>query len=468
MGDARCIAVAIVLAGGCQQVFGLEHARLFDTNPPAPAAVFLTAANRDIGDHFGWSIALSADASLIAIGAPGESSAATGVDGNQMDNSVASSGAVYIFERTGTTWTQTAYLKASNTASGAVFGHAVALSASGTTLVVGSPGEASAATGIGGNQADRSAANAGAAYVFVRDNQGWHQTAYVKASNTDAGDSFGDAVAISAGGNTIAIGAYAEASASASMPGDNSAPQAGAVYEVTRTPTSWQESQYIKSGSPQAMGWFGISLALSSDGSTLAVGAALETNQGRTEAGAAYAFGGAVAFIYTAPNGDAMDHFGAAVALDAAGFTLVVGAPNEASAATGIDGNEADNTAPQSGAAYVFPAGNAKTTYVKATLAEDRAHLGKFLGLSDDGATLVVGAYGAGNGCLPGSGAGVAYLYHAAPSWTPTAKLTAAQSTAGDNFGWPSKISGDATTIAIGAPGDSQSAGAVYVFATPP
>ncbi|MDB4956980.1 MAG: Integrin alpha beta-propellor repeat protein [Myxococcales bacterium] len=77
--------------------------------------------------------------------------------------------------------------------------------------VVGAISEASAATGIAGNQADNSAPMAGAAYVFTRNGTSWSQRAYVKASNSDAGDQFGDAVALSGDASTIAVGAVTEA-----------------------------------------------------------------------------------------------------------------------------------------------------------------------------------------------------------------------------------------------------------------
>ena len=85
--------------------------------------------------------------------------------------------------------TQQAYLKASNPDVLDLFGYAVAIS--GDTLVVGARGEDSNATGVNGNQADNSASSAGAAYVFVRSGSSWSQQAYLKASNTDAGDLFG-------------------------------------------------------------------------------------------------------------------------------------------------------------------------------------------------------------------------------------------------------------------------------------
>src|ERR1043166_5591155 len=84
---------------------------------------------------------------------------------------------------------QQAYIKASNTDPFDYFGYSVAIS--GDTIVVGAPQESSNATGVNGNQTDNSATNSGAAYIFVRNGTNWVQQAYLKASNTDAGDQFG-------------------------------------------------------------------------------------------------------------------------------------------------------------------------------------------------------------------------------------------------------------------------------------
>ncbi|MEM9116163.1 MAG: FG-GAP repeat protein, partial [Myxococcota bacterium] len=75
--------------------------------------VYLKASNTDLGDFFGWSVALDGD--TLAVGAFQEFSAATGVNGDQANNDALNSGAVYVFTRSGTTWRQEAYLKASNT-----------------------------------------------------------------------------------------------------------------------------------------------------------------------------------------------------------------------------------------------------------------------------------------------------------------------------------------------------------------
>ena len=69
------------------------------------------------------------------------------------------------------------------------FGYSVAVS--GDTVVVGAHCEDSNATGVNGNQSDNSAIDSGAAYVFVRSGTNWSQQAYLKASNTGAGDQFG-------------------------------------------------------------------------------------------------------------------------------------------------------------------------------------------------------------------------------------------------------------------------------------
>jgi hypothetical protein len=176
------------------------------------------------------------------VGADGENSNATGVNGDQADNTAGNSGAAYVFIRSGTTWSQQAYLKASNTGAGDLFGNAVGVS--GDTVVVGAWQEDSNATGVDGNQANESEFAAGAAYVFVRAGGGtnWTQQAYLKASNTGAGDAFGRSVAVS--GDTVLVGADGESSSATGVNGnqdDNSAADSGAAYVFVLglpTPTS--------------------------------------------------------------------------------------------------------------------------------------------------------------------------------------------------------------------------------------
>src|SRR5438876_8676336 len=99
---------------------------------------YIKASNSKMGDHFGnggtlegHGVSLSGDGNTLAVGAPYESSGAKGVNGNQNDTSIYSSGAVYVFIRSGEGWSQQAYIKASNPGQGYKFGHFVSLSQDG-------------------------------------------------------------------------------------------------------------------------------------------------------------------------------------------------------------------------------------------------------------------------------------------------------------------------------------------------
>jgi hypothetical protein len=129
---------------------------------------YVKASNTGANDSFGVSVSLSADGSRLAVGAQLESSNATGALGDQANDSASNSGAVYVFARTGTAWSQEAYVKASNTGAGDHFGRSVSLTADGSRLAVGAVGEVSNATGALGDQANDSATNSGAVYVFDR------------------------------------------------------------------------------------------------------------------------------------------------------------------------------------------------------------------------------------------------------------------------------------------------------------
>ena len=85
---------------------------------------------------------------------------------------------MYVFVRDGESWTQQAYIKASNAGAGDRFGWSVALS--GDTLAVGAYREDSAASGIDGDEADNLSPNSGAVYVYTRAGAEWTQQAYIK------------------------------------------------------------------------------------------------------------------------------------------------------------------------------------------------------------------------------------------------------------------------------------------------
>ena len=104
----------------------------------------------------------------MAVSAPQEDGKSRGINGNQEELGASEAGAVYFYTRSGTTWTQQAYVKSSNSEASDEFGSSIALSQDGKTMLVGARGEDSGAKGVNGNQADNSVRDAGAAYLFVR------------------------------------------------------------------------------------------------------------------------------------------------------------------------------------------------------------------------------------------------------------------------------------------------------------
>lgn len=148
-------------SGGCADSTPITIASLL------PAIGYVKASNTEANDQFGFAVALSADGNTLAVGAILEDSNATGIDGgSQGDNSAPESGAIYVFTRSGGTWSQQAYVKASNTGASDFFGRTLALSADGNTLAVGAILEASNAGGINGNQGDNFAPGSGAVYLY--------------------------------------------------------------------------------------------------------------------------------------------------------------------------------------------------------------------------------------------------------------------------------------------------------------
>ena len=147
------------------------------------------------------------------------------------NESAANAGAAYVYNRIGASWSQQAYVKASNTGAGDFFGFSVALSGDGSALAVGAQLEDSSGTGIDGTS-DELTVDSGAVYFYMRTAGTWSQRAYVKAPNPEFQDKFGTSVALSGDGNTLAVGAQLEDGSSIGIGGtpNNSATDAGAVY----------------------------------------------------------------------------------------------------------------------------------------------------------------------------------------------------------------------------------------------
>jgi hypothetical protein len=448
---------------------------------------YFKASNTGTLDNFGFSVALSSDGNTLAVGAMGESSNATGINGDQTDNSLAGAGAAYVFTRTGTTWSQQAYLKASNTGVGDRFGFELSLSSDGNTLAIGAPDEKSNATGINGNQTDNSLAIAGAAYVFTRTGATWSQQAYLKASNTSANDYFGLKLSLSSDGNTLAVAASHEDSNATGINGDqtdNSLVGAGAAYVFTRSGTTWSQQAYVKASNTGANDYFGAKLSLSSDGNILAIGANGEDSSatginGNQTNNTAYSSGAAYVFTRTgttwsqqaylkASNTDPNDRFGFGLSLNSDGSTLAVGASSESSNAIGINGDQTDNSSTKSGATYIFTRTGATWTqqaYLKASNTDSNDYFGLRLTFSSDGNTIAISALESSNATgINGNqtdnslapsvyaGTGAVYLFtRTGTTWSQQAYLKASNTGGNDNFGIAPVLSADGNTLAIGA-----------------
>ena len=314
--------------------------------------------NTESSDGFG--LAISVSGRLLAVGAPNEDGDATGANGSGVNNSKFSAGAAYVFRNDGSVWPQEAYLKASNTDSGDLFG--LSVSVAGDTVVVGAPYEDGSSRGVNGVN-DNSRSDSGAAYVFTRPAGQWLQEAYVKSSNADAGDSF--ACSVSIDGEILLIGATGEDGASEGVHGnktDNSKSGAGAAYIFERASTAWSEEAYLKPSRSQggtAMGGnFGSCVAV--EGATALVGAAggkgacpfqrnPETWMSRP--------------VLETPQIAFPVSFGVSVAVS--GDSLMVGDTGDSSGSDVINSGLSDSSASRAGAAYVFIPPALKVTAVK-------------------------------------------------------------------------------------------------------
>jgi len=397
---------------------------------------------------FGTSVALSGD--TLAVGDAAEASCSTGVNSSPT-GLCRYAGAVYIFTRTNGSWTQQAYVKASNTGGVPFAGFGGSLALTGDTLAVGASGEDSCGRGVNGDQTHTAGCDGtGAVYVFMRTAGVWSQQAYIKASNArngiGGGDLFGTSLAVS--GNTLVVGASGEDSCAPGINGDQAntgCEGAGAVYVFTRTNGLWTQEAYIKASNPGGAG---------------------------------------------GPVGpfDSGDGFGASVAIS--GDTLAVGS-GEDSCALGINGDQMNNGCLGAGAVYVFTRTNGSWTqqaYVKASNRTTVGGFGRSLALNDD--TLAVGNPAESSCALGVNGnqtnteacnhTGAVYIFKRAGGvWSQSFYVKASNPDSNDEFGW--SVALDSHTVVVGAPGESScaagvngnqadnncyAAGAAYVYAS--
>jgi hypothetical protein len=396
---ARCLAFLVTPF----LVLGVMAA----TTPASAAAGYSQQAELTAGrgEAFGNSVALSASGSTALVGAP---------DADM-------GGAAYVFTLRHGTWSQTAELTAPDGARGDLFGSSVALSALGSTALVGEPFGHS---------------DAGAAYVFTLRNGTWSRTAELTASDAAPGDGFGNSVGLSASGSTALAGAPFRHSS------------AGAAYVFTLRNGTWSQTAELTASDAAPLDWFGLSVALSASGGTALAGAPRH----HPSAGAAYVFTlrhgtWSQTAELTAPDAAPLDWFGGSVALSASGGTALAGAQSHNA---------------EAGAAYVFTlrAGTwSEIAELTAPFSASGGGLGLAVTLSGLGSTALAGAFGR----YPVTGAAYVFtLRHG--TWSRTVELTASDAAPGDGFGNSVALSASGSTALAGAPSRNANTGAVYVF----
>jgi hypothetical protein len=202
--------------------------------------------------RFGVGVALSADGNTAIVGANGE------IRTDGLDRT----GSFYIFNRSGTIWTQTARIIPSAAVNGSRVGTAVALSTNGNTALIGS---------------DANAAIKASVYIYTNNQGTWSQQARIEDPD-GAYNQFGYAVSLSGDGNTAIVGALQWLN------------QQGKVWIFTKgiTITTWTRNQFLIGKASRDQ--FGFSVDISRDSNTILIGARLEDTDSLTNNGTAYVY----------------------------------------------------------------------------------------------------------------------------------------------------------------------------------
>jgi hypothetical protein len=403
----------------------------------------------------------------VALSADGSTVLVGGID----DNSAA--GAAWAFTQSSGVWTQQAELTPSNeisTPSGGEFGSSVALSANGDTALIG-------------GQYDNN--DAGAAWVFTRSGTTWSQQAKLLGSNESGAGIFGESAALSSGGNTAVIGG-SEDGAAAGVFGT------GAAWRFSRSGTTWSQGTKLvgdclntctgPNGTGEiSTGHFGERVAVSADGSTALIGGPGD-NSG---SGAAWLFslGGTPAQLTELKEGTCTTTAGCTAVGGESGSTSSFGTSVALSsdATTALIGGQGDNGL--TGAAWVFTSASSAGPWSQQTELtgpgeSGTGFFGQSAALSTDGSTALVGG-GEDKGAGGVSGDGAAWAFgRSGTTWSQDGtKLvgdcttSCGSSGTGESgaglFGSSIAMSGSGGTAVIGAPADNASVGAAWTFTMP-
>jgi hypothetical protein len=400
------------------------------------------------------AVSLSKDGKILAVG-------------NYTENSKGkNAGSVKVYTRHDESWIQMgSTIYADNAQPEDDFGAAVSLSDDGNILAVGAYRE---------DGADNSLENSGAVYVYEYNDQSWTQMgSTIYANNPDANDLFGKSVSLAADGKTLAVGAHEKDSTDAT--------NSGAAYVFIFNGENWQpQGGIIKASTPIQHDHFGRSVSLNNDGDVLAVGAPSSlSNNGY---GGVYVFtlnnnkwiqqGSPI----KAKHVGAKDHFGLSISLSGDGKTLAVGAFGDDNNQSGVYPNGTEKavnseTYKNSGAAYVFSIASEtnewdQQAFIKSMHPRSVDWYGWSVSLSDDGKTLAVGAYfedsiEAGihhksdklaERSYLSANSGQVYLYtRTASGWSEQAYIKAKNVVPGERFGASVSLSGNGDTLAVGS-----------------
>lgn len=316
---------------------------------------------------------------------------------------------------------------------------AAAVSSDGNVSLVGASWKS-----IGGNTGQN------AAYVFVNNGSTWSQVQRLTASDGSSNDGFGISVSLSVNGSVMLVGANGK-----SVGGNNSQ---GAAYVFVNNGTSWVQEQRLTANDGSASDFFGRSVAVSSNGSVLLVGAEQKIVGGNAGQGAVYVYlstGDTWLQVQrlTASDGSAGDYFGYSVSLSSDGGVVLVGAKGKS-----VGGNSSQ------GAVYVFVNAGSAWSQVQRLIATDGSPFGYFghsLSLSSNGSVALVGA----NGFRTYQGAAYVFVRDGS-TWVQAQRLGANDGVDYDNFGTSVALSSNGSVALVSAPfkGAVTFDGAAYLF----